>query len=429
MDAYQRTLDWLYSLEKSKGIELKLDRVRHALAELGDPQSALRCFHVAGTNGKGSVVAFLAAILGRAGHRVGVYTSPHLVELSERIRVGDREIERPEIVALAEEVRDRVLLRGIDLTFFEVVTVMALLHFARAAVDCAILEVGLGGRLDATNVVDPLAAVITSIGIDHTAFLGTSLRQIAYEKAGIIKTARPVVVGPLAEPAASVIEEVARARSAPIFRAGREYSWHPFGRDRMRFAGLGRELDDVEVGLSGRHQLANAATSIATLAAVAAQVAVDETAIRGGLCHVRWPGRYETVQRSPRIILDGAHNLDAMLALVAELAQDVANRPLRVLFAAMGDKDWPAMIGVLGPRCASAVVTEVIPERAAPLERLREEFERFCPTTVERDPALAFDRMRDQTSRDEVVLVTGSLFLVGRIHQHLREAGRTGAVQ
>jgi dihydrofolate synthase/folylpolyglutamate synthase len=429
VDAYQRTLDWLYSLEKSKGIELKLERVRQALVELGDPQRALRCFHVAGTNGKGSVVAFLAAVLERAGHRVGIYTSPHLVDLTERIRVGAREVERSEIVALAEEVRDRVLVRGIDLTFFEVLTAMGLLHFARAEVDYAILEVGLGGRLDATNVIDPIAAVITSIGIDHTAFLGASLREIAVEKAGIVKPGRPVVVGALAEPAASVIEEIAGARGAPIFRAGCEYSWHPCGRDRLRFSGLDWELDDVEVGLSGLHQLANAATSIATLATVAAQVAFDETTLRAGLRDARWPGRYETVHESPRMILDGAHNLDAMKALVAELARDVAHRPLRVLFAAMGDKDWPAMIGVLGPCCASAVVTEVIPERSAPLDRLREEFARFCPTTVERDPALAFDRLRAETSPGDVVIVTGSLFLVGRIHQHLRDSARTGAVQ
>jgi dihydrofolate synthase/folylpolyglutamate synthase len=429
VDAYQRALDWLYSLEKSKGIELKLERVRHALEELGDPQRDLRCFHVAGTNGKGSVVAFLAAVLERAGHRVGVYTSPHLVELTERIRIGGREIERFEIVALVEEVRDRVVSVGIDLTFFEVVTAMALLHFARGDVDTAILEVGLGGRLDATNVVDPLVAVITSIGIDHTGFLGTSVREIAFEKAGIVKPDRPVVVGSVPEPAATVIEEIARVRGAPIFRAGREYSWHARGQSRLQFAGMGWDLDDVEVGLAGRHQLANAATSIAALASVAAHVALDEAAVRGGLREARWPGRYETVQASPRVVLDGAHNVDAMHALVSELAHDAANRPLRVLFAAMDDKDWPAMIGVLGPHCASAVVTEVIPERAAPLDRLREAFARFCPTSVERDPALAFDRLRTETAPGDVVIVTGSLFLVGRIHQHLRDSARTGAVQ
>ncbi len=429
MDAYERTIDSLYSLEKSKGIELKLERVQAALEALGNPQDRLRCFHVAGTNGKGSVVAFLSAILSDAGHRVGVYTSPHLVELTERIRIGNEDIARAEVVSLADEVRRRVLDRGIELTFFEVVTAMAFLHFERAGVDFAVLEVGLGGRLDATNVVDPIASVITSIGVDHVSFLGTSLREIAFEKAGIVKPRRPVITGELGAIAAAVVEEAAIDRQAPLYRAGREYHSLESANGRMSFEGLGWCMDQLEVGLAGRHQRGNAATAVAMLAAVRDVVSVDESSVRKGLIGVSWPGRLETVLVEPTTVLDGAHNVDAMRALVAELSRIAAGRPVRVLFAAMGDKDWPQMIDILGPHCASAVVTEVIPDRAVPGPQMCAAFSQHCPTVVETDPVKAFERIRSDAAPGDLVVVTGSLFLVGKIHEHLQHSGPVGAVQ
>jgi dihydrofolate synthase / folylpolyglutamate synthase len=428
VDAYERTLDWLYSLEKAKGIELKLERVRAALAALGDPQASLRCFHVAGTNGKGSVVAFLASILGAAGHRVGVYTSPHLVELTERIRVGDTEIGRDEVVALAGEVRERVLDRGVDLTFFEILTAMAFVHFARAGVDWVALEVGLGGRLDATNVVDPVVSVITSIGIDHVNFLGAAVRDIAVEKAGIVKPHRPLVVGPIGEEALAVIERIASENAAPLYRRGREYDWRPATGDAMSFDGLGWHLDELEIGLVGRHQRDNAATAIAAVAAVRDRVAVGEAALRRGLASARWPGRLETVLDEPLTIVDGAHNVEAMRAVVPEIVRIAGGRPLHVLFAAMGDKDWRAMIEILGPHCTSAVVTEVLAERAAPGDQLRAAFAAHCPATFEPDAATAFARLRSTAGRGDVAVVTGSLFLVGAVHGFLRGRRQTAVV-
>lgn len=429
MDAYERTLDWLYSLERSKGIELKLERVRAGLAALGDPQASLRCFHVAGTNGKGSVVAYLAAVLGAAGHRVGVYTSPHLIDFTERIRVGDVEIERAEVVELADEVKKRVLDRGIDLTFFEIVTAIAFLHFHRVGVDWVALEVGLGGRLDATNVVDPVVAVITSVGIDHVAFLGSTGPEIAAEKAGVAKPGRPLVVGAVGEEELSVIERIAAANgAAPLYRCGRDFVWHPEPGDTMAFEGLGWRLTELEIGLAGRHQRGNAAAAIAALAAVRDSVAVSEADLRRGLASTRWAGRLETVLESPLTILDGAHNVEAMRALVPELRRVAAGRPLHVLFAAMGDKDWRAMIELLGPHCASAVVTEVVTPRAAAGESLREAFARHCPTTFEADASIAFARVRAAAAPGDVAVVTGSLFLVGAVHGLLRGRGPTAVV-
>jgi dihydrofolate synthase/folylpolyglutamate synthase len=425
VDAYERTLGWLYSLEKVKGIDLKLDRVAAALAVLGDPQRKLRCFHVAGTNGKGSVATYLASALGAAGYRVGMYTSPHLVELTERIQVDGQEIARDEVVALSDEIRRRVLESGIGLTYFEVLTAMAFLHFARAEVDYVALEVGLGGRLDATNLVDPVAAVITTVGIDHAEFLGSSLAEIAAEKAGIAKSGRPLVTGPLEDEAAQVIERIARAVGAPWYRAHSDFRWQVGAGGLLTFDGLGWALRDLEVGLDGAHQRDNAAVAVAALAAVRERVPMDEIALRRGLAGARWPGRLQAVSEHPRTIVDGAHNVQAMRALVAELGRAAEGTRRHVLFTAMGDKEWPQMIQILAPHCASAVVTEVLPERAAPVERMRDAFSAHCPASVERDPARAFAMVRAAAGADEV-LVTGSLFLVGAILQLLRVGAQAG---
>ena len=273
MNDYQRTLDWLYALEAAKGMDFKLERVALALRRLGDPQRAYPVLHVAGTNGKGSVVAMLDACLGAAGYAVGRYTSPHLVELGERITVAGVPMTRQALVAIAEEARAASLAHGIGLTFFEILTVMAFLHFARAGVDVAVVEVGLGGRLDATNVVDPLAAVITTIGRDHTQWLGESLAEIAAEKGGIIKPGRPLVLGRIAGEAAAVLLRLAEERGAPVLAAGRDY--RVGGHERIDFDGAGWSLRDVRVGLRGAHQRDNAATAIATLGAVRAALPVD----------------------------------------------------------------------------------------------------------------------------------------------------------
>ncbi len=420
MDAYQDTLDWLYAIEKAKGIELKLERVADGMRLLGDPQDRLRCIHVAGTNGKGSVVAFLGSILGAAGYSVGLYTSPHLVRLTERIRIGPHEIDRPSVVDLVAEVRARVIDAGVMLTFFEVLTAIAFLYFERAGVDCAVIEVGLGGRLDATNLVDPLASAIVSVGRDHTRFLGESTAQIATEKAGVIKPGRPVVVGRLDDDAARVVRGVAAERDAPSLWLGHDFDALSDNAGFMRFSGLGEDLDGLALGLRGRHQIDNAAVAVALLLASSESLPVGEPALRSGLADTRWPGRLEIVSDQPRLILDGAHNVDAMRALVAEL-QRSSLRPVCVLFAAMGDKEWREMIEILGPHCARAVVTEVAAERAVPAATLAEAFRSHCPVEAETDPVRAIQRLRDTAEAEDILLATGSLFLVGKVHEILGE--------
>lgn len=415
MTDYQRTIEWLYALEAAKGMDFKLERVALALQRLGDPHRTFPSLHIAGTNGKGSVAAMLHAMLGDGGYRVGLYTSPHLVDLTERIRVGAATIGRDQVVALAAEIRAATAARGIDLTFFELVTVMAFMHFARCGVDVAVVEVGLGGRLDATNVVDPLAAVITTIGLDHTQWLGDSLAAIAVEKGGIIKPGRPVVLGRIDEETAGVLRAIAAERGAKIIEPGADYALGSAD-DSCAFDGLGWRLRGLSVGLRGSHQLDNAATALATLAAIRDRFPVPDDAVRRGLAAVRWPGRLDVVSQAPLTILDGAHNRDGVAALVRELPALLEGRPLHLLFAVMGDKDWRPMVEQLGPLCASAVITEVLRPRGAPVAALVRAFAPYCPTVAEPDVGRAWRRLAARVRSEEAIVAAGSLFLVGALY-------------
>ncbi len=422
MTDYQRTLDWLYALEAAKGMDFKLERTALALARLGDPHRAYPVLHVAGTNGKGSVVAMCDAMLRAGGHRVGRYTSPHLVELGERICVDGVPLSPEAIVALAAEVRAAA--SGIELTFFEFLTVMAFLHFARAGVDVAVVEVGLGGRLDATNVVDPLVTAVTTIGIDHAQWLGGSVAEIAAEKGGIIKPGRPVVLGRIDGEAAAVLRRIATERGAPVLAAGEAYRLG--GDASLTFDGPGWHLTDLAPALRGAHQRDNAGTALAMLAAAQAALPVDVAAVRRGLAGVTWPGRLEILPGAPPTILDGAHNADGIAALVAELPRLTAGRPVHLLFAVMGDKAWPDMIAPLARICTSVTVTEVLPPRGAPAAPIAAAFAPWCRALAEPDLARAWAHARRAAGADGVLVVAGSLFLVGAVHALMRRP--TGAV-
>ena len=413
-DSYTDVLADLYALEAAKGMDFKLERVALALAHLGTPHRRYPVVHIAGTNGKGSVAAMLHAILTAAGYRVGLYTSPHLLSFTERIRVGAGTISEATVVKLAREIGATVTSRGIDLTFFEFATVMAFVEFARQAVDVAVVEVGLGGRLDATNVIDPEVSVITTIALDHTEFLGETIAAVAAEKGGIIKPHRPVVIGVVGAEAAAVLNRIAAERHAEVFQAGRDYRVTST-EEGLQFDGLGSSFRGLELGVPGTYQYENAATALAAVAVLRSRFPLAEAAIRGGLASVRWPGRFETVGTTPLIILDGAHNVAGMAALVSELTPLLRGRKLHVLFAVMRDKQWRAMIELLGPLCASATVTQVLPPRGEAPEQVADIFRSYCPAGCEADPAQAWEKTRTRVGSDDVLLVTGSLFLVGAI--------------
>ena len=417
-DSYTDVLAELYALEAAKGMDFKLERVALALEHLCDPHRQYPVVHIAGTNGKGSVAAMLHAILTAAGYRVGLYTSPHLLSFTERIRIGAGSISEPTVVRLAREIGATVTSRGIDLTFFEFTTVMAFLEFARQAVDVAIVEVGLGGRLDATNVVDPAVAVITTIGLDHEEFLGSSIASVAAEKGGIIKPDRPLVVGNVPEEARGVIDGLAAERGASTSWFATDFTIE--GDDPFRFR-MGRtEISGLRVALRGGHQRENAASAIAAALRLRHVMPVPDDAIRHGLARVHWPGRLQVIRNAPLVVLDGAHNLEGVRVLVRELPALVGARPIHLLFGVMRDKRWQPMVDVLGPIAASATVTAVLPPRGEAPPALAAGFAPYCPVSVAQTPTSGLSTLLQRVESGDAIVVAGSLFLVGAILAAIR---------
>jgi dihydrofolate synthase/folylpolyglutamate synthase len=412
--AYQDAIGWLYGLEAAKGMDFKLERVELALASLGDPHRAYPCVHVAGTNGKGSVAAMCHAILTAGGYRPGLYVSPHLVRFTERVRVADVEIRPDEVADLVAEIRRTATSRGIDLTFFEFTTVLAFLYFARCDADAAVVEVGLGGRLDATNVVAPEVAVVTSIGLDHQEWLGSTIEEIAREKGGILKPGRPVVIGRVPGAAEHVLRGLAAERGCRVYQLGRDFSLSNGVPPEYR--GLHAELSAIPIPLRGAHQRDNTAVAVAALEAAGPRLAVTARAIRDGLARTRWPGRLEIIDGAPTVILDGAHNPDGVEALVREMRTLTSGRKVHLLFAVMRDKDWRTMARSLAEIADQVTVSAVLPPRGEPPENVARVFAETRPTRTLQDPVRAFEQLLTEVRHDEVVLVAGSLFLVGAVY-------------
>ena len=400
-------LAWLFSLEQF-GIKFGLDNISAIVARLGHPERAFRSVHIAGTNGKGSVTAMVDAALRAAGHRSARYTSPHLVDLSERVVVDGRAATAEALTAAVADVRAAIdgLRRDgaleVQPTFFEVTTAVAFELFRRAGTDVAVLEVGLGGRLDATNVVEPpalLATAITSIDFDHQLYLGTTLREIAIEKAGIIKPGVPVVIGPLGPEAAAAIAEVAASRAAPVIRADPH------------------DADGLTLGLAGAHQRANAAVAIGLLQQLdRLGIAVPDHAIAAGLADPQWPGRLE-VRRLPggrELLLDAAHNPAGAASLASYLKAE-GGEPRPLVLAAMRDKDISGIFAALLPAVGGLIVTRASNPRSADPELLAQQARAIAPTLpIAVVPALdaALDAAWHASPR---IVVAGSIFLLGDV--------------
>lgn len=410
---YQESLDYLYGLQHF-GIKLGLENIRILLTRLGHPEARFPIVHVAGTNGKGSVCATLAEILQRAGYRVGLYTSPHLHTFGERIRVDGVPLAEPQIAALTWAVRHHCT--GLSPTFFEFTTAMALQHFAASEVEVAILEVGMGGRLDATNAVSPCLSVITSVSLDHTEHLGADLAAIAAEKGGIIKTGVPVVIGRQDEEALSVLLARAEACRAPAVLFGRDYRW---AAGTLDFSGPGLEMEALEPGLAGSHQRDNLALALAVIALLRQQgLVVPESAIRAGVTAVRWPGRLEAWDDG-RILLDGAHNGAGATALAAYLQeQQVAG--IHWVVGIKADKAADALLAPLLPLCRGLYCTTPPGVAGVPPERLAASAAALgVPAQVFAEPRAALEAARDARRGDELVVVAGSLFLVAAVRAML----------
>jgi dihydrofolate synthase/folylpolyglutamate synthase len=420
MPSYSETLDYIFNLRGGE-IDLRLHRVERVLSLFGHPERRYPAFHIAGTNGKGSVAAMLHRILAAEGYRVALYTSPHVVSFTERIRVGDQEISQEEVVELAEEIKRRSAKEGVGLTFFEFVTVMALVYFARRKVEVAVVEVGLGGRLDATNLVLPSVSIITTISKDHEAYLGSDLLSIAREKGGIIKEGVPVVCGSLPPEVAELLREMAGLKGSASYFLGSDFSCAIKDDGLFDYKGLNWDLKDLSLALQGRYQRGNAALVLKALEVGKKDFPVKEGALREGLRTVFWPGRFEVVRRHPMVILDGAHNGEGVKVLVDEIRNFLGVKKVKLLFAVMEDKDWASMLGELSEVASEAVLSRVPMQRGADPWRVREVIGEKIPAIVLEEPAKALRFVLERAGPEDVVLVTGSLYLLGEVRPVLVE--------
>ncbi|MEK7228504.1 MAG: folylpolyglutamate synthase/dihydrofolate synthase family protein [Candidatus Binatota bacterium] len=417
---YSETLDYIFNLRGGE-IDLRLHRVERVLSLFGHPERRYPAFHIAGTNGKGSVAAMLHRILAAEGYRVALYTSPHVVSFTERIRVGDQEISQEEVVELAEEIKRRSAKEGVGLTFFEFVTVMALVYFARRKVEVAVVEVGLGGRLDATNLVLPSVSIITTISKDHEAYLGSDLLSIAREKGGIIKEGVPVVCGSLPPEVAELLREMAGLKGSASYFLGSDFSFAIKDGGLFDYKGLNWNLKGLSLALQGRYQRGNAALVLKALEVGKKDFPVKEGALREGLRTVFWPGRFEVVRRHPMVILDGAHNGEGVKVLVDEIRNFLGVKKVKLLFAVMEDKDWAYMLGELSEVASEAVLSRVPMQRGADPWRVREVIGEKIPAIVLEEPAKALRFVLERAGPEDVVLVTGSLYLLGEVRPVLVE--------
>jgi dihydrofolate synthase/folylpolyglutamate synthase len=429
MDQLSKTIDWLYSLE-ARGEIYKLERMEAALEVIGNPHRRIRAVHIAGTKGKGSVAAMLDSCLRRAGYRTGLYTKPHLVNLAERTRISGAEIPPALMLDYIERLRAIYDRAGLALTFFEFTVAMMFLYFAEENVGIAIVETGLGGRLDSTNVVTPILSVITPIGFDHMEYLGYTIAAIAGEKGGIIKDDVPVVIGARDPESRLALTSIAAQRRSAVRLIDRDFSYNSHApAHRLDYHGLGLELRDLELGLAGPFQHENAAIAVATLEALRAQGwRIDEDAIRTGLREIYWPGRFDVVSKRPLVILDCAHNEMSIAALLETMSVELGPgvKP-RLIFGCQSAKEWTRMAAMLGPRVRDVTLTRAKPKSPLEPEELLPHFAAHCPARVERDPLRAIERVFTELAPDDVALVTGSVYLIGEVYPYfLSREGRSG---
>ena len=433
--AYNQALDYLYSyvdysLKKSSELakaHFELGRMRELMAYLGNPHETYPIIHVAGTKGKGSTSALMASALTAAGYKTGLYTSPHLQDYTERIQIDGQPISHVQLVELVEEIKPAVA-KIPALTTFEITTALGFLYFARQKVDAAVIEVGLGGRLDATNVVSPRVSVITSLSYDHMAVLGNTLTSIAGEKAGIIKPGIPVVCSPQQDEALAVLEKVSADRNAPLTLVGRDVTFEPMEHslNGQSFSIFNRQFPPgirskianpviLRIPLLGAHQLANAATAYTALQASGLRLAEED--LRRGFAEVCWPCRFEIVRREPPVVLDSAHNLDSFEKLAQTLDDYFPGRPVILIFGASEDKDVTGMFNAIKSHLNRVIGTKAVHPRAMKPKLIVEKAIRLgipAETAIHVEDALA-RALELAASGGELVLSAGSMFVTAEV--------------
>jgi dihydrofolate synthase/folylpolyglutamate synthase len=393
-----------------------LEAITGLLTDLGNPEESFPSILIAGTNGKGSTAAMTASILARAGYKTGLYTSPHLVDIRERIVVNGKKIAEGAFNKIGSVIAKKVTQ---PVTYFEFLTAAAFCYFEQRQVDIAVMEVGLGGRLDATNVCRPLVSVITNIALDHTAYLGNSLKSIAEEKAGIIKQDGICITGAKQKRVLKVLEDACRNRKARLYQVGKEIKIIRQEDGLFKYRGEHREIADLSIALAGSHQCDNAALALAAIECIEnSGFKISDSAIRAGLRNTHWDARMEILQRNPLFLLDGAHNPAGITALCRALKNDFSYRRLILIFGAFADKDYPKMLKKIAPLAYKIILAPLQSERAASVDDLSKIIK-----TMKKTPVIAenfreaINIARHLASEKDLICAAGSLYLAGVIKQ------------
>ncbi len=430
---YDQALTYLQSLNKF-GIQLGLSRIEELLARIGNPERTLKIIHIGGTNGKGSTSAILSAILQAGHYRVGLFTSPHLNSYTERYQINYQEIDQALLAKLVTEISAVVLemvAAGCEHpTEFEVSTALAFLYFAREKVDYLILEVGLGGAIDSTNVVTPLIAVITNVSMDHLEYLGNTLPEIARVKAGIIKPGVPVVTATDQPEALAVITEVAGQKHAPLILVGKQIhctvtAISPAG-EQFNWYGQHKRLDQLCLPLLGRHQVINAATALAVVEVLqeTGKLTLTEEQLRCGLTQSRWSARLELVQSEPLVVLDGAHNLAGAIALRTAVEEIFHKQKIILVIGMLADKERVKVVDELAPLAKASIVTKPNSPRSGDWEKLAEELAKYLPNVqIKESIPVAVETGLTLANPEDLVCITGSLYMVGEARRIWYENG------
>jgi dihydrofolate synthase / folylpolyglutamate synthase len=411
-DSYNDCLKTMYSLRRY-GIILGLDTIGNILQGLGNPQDTFNCIHVAGTNGKGSIASALATILHISGYNVGLYTSPHLVSFNERICINNRQISNEDVVESYAAVKS-VPTPSREPTFFEFATAMAFYAFGKKNVDWAVIETGMGGRLDATNIIKPALSIITNISLEHKAFLGNTIAEITREKGGIIKDKVPLVTGVKQKNAISVLKTMSDSRFAQFYRLGEAFRIRRTN-GTFTYFGLENVWRDMRTGLNGAHQIDNAALVLASCEILNKnKLDLSLNHIKDGLVQNRWPGRLEMVSESPLILLDGAHNFIAARNLAGYLSENLSDRNITLVIGILDDKPCAPMLKSLIPPCSKVILTRPKIDRALPPEKLYPiAREMIADIQIIPDVDKAVTHAIETASPKDAICIAGSLYVVG----------------
>ena len=425
MTTYTEAIDYIYNLTKY-GMKLGLKNINYLLYRLGAPHKKLKVIHVAGTNGKGSTCSLISSILQSAGYKVGLYTSPHLVDFTERFKINNKPIDREKVSELLERIKPSIEKTANapsygHPTFFEVVTSMAFLYFFEEQVDYLVLEVGLGGRLDATNVCEPLISVITHVDYDHMDKLGNSLEEIAREKGGIIKPDGIVISSNQYEEAYNEIRKIADEKNSLVYSTGREISYEIVKSDIkgviFDLKGINHNYKDLHTPLLGRYQADNAATAITAVEALKNKgITISEKAIRDGLEKVKWTGRLEIIRNNPTLVLDGAHNPSGVKVVRDALKEIFSYQRLILVLAIFSDKDYKKMIQILAPNADLIITTKAKNLRATPPQIIAKEAAQYIDEDkiiVTENIPQAINCALSNSKEDDLICITGSLYTVG----------------